>query len=132
MPRLVSSGLYVITDSQLIGGKALLPAVEAALRGGAGMVQYRDKSANQAQRFDEASGLAELCRHAAVPLIINDDIALAKAVGADGVHLGRDDAAATTARAELGPQAIIGISGYNQPEAALAAEADYIALGRLF
>ncbi|MDX1496720.1 MAG: thiamine phosphate synthase, partial [Salinisphaeraceae bacterium] len=103
----------------------------ATLRGGAGMLQYRDKTAPPEQRHAEAQALRQLCHQYAVPLIINDDIELARAVAADGVHLGGTDASPASARAVLGPQAIIGISGYNNAEAARNPEADYIAFGRL-
>lgn len=128
-------GLYAITDAALTPGDALIPAVAAALRGGARMVQYRDKGTDTRRRADEAAALAALCaRHGAL-LIVNDDVELAAAVGAAGVHLGRDDPDLHAARARLGRAAIIGVSCYNQltrAEAAAAAGADYVAFGRFF
>lgn len=130
--RLRQGGLYVITDAALLARPQLLPAVTAALRGGAGMVQYRDKSQDAQRRLRQARALLRLCQDHDVPLIINDDTELAAAIDADGVHLGRSDADPQATRKLLGPSAIIGISGYAEPEAALNPAADYIAFGCLF
>jgi thiamine-phosphate pyrophosphorylase len=132
---LAQGGIYVITDARLIAGEQLLTAVAAALRGGAALVQYRDKGdriKERSRRRREATALLALCHEQQVPLIINDDIELAAAIAADGVHLGREDASPALARQRLGHDAIIGISGYADPRAALTVEADYIAFGRLF
>ena len=102
-------GLYAITD----GPRAdLLDVVAQALAGGTRLLQYRDLSDNTARRRAEATALAQLCRAHGVPLIIDHDIALALAVGADGVHLGRDDDDPRAARAVLGEHAIVGVSCY--------------------
>jgi len=132
---LLPRGLYVLTDSTLIPDEKLIPAVAAAIAGGAVMVQYRDKSDDADKRRREAQDLVNLCRPLGVPLIINDDVALAATVGAAGVHLGRDDGDIAAARAALGPDAIIGVSCYNELEravAAAAAGADYVAFGSFF
>ena len=131
-PRLAACGLYAITDGPRTN---LLYAVAQALSGGAQIVQYRDKTTNAAQRHAEAVALRRLCDTHAVPLIINDDVALASAVGAAGVHLGRDDGDIAAARAELGGDSIIGVSCYDSIElarAAVAAGADYVAFGAFF
>lgn len=128
----IPRGLYALTDSQITPEERLVPAVAAAIAGGTVMVQYRDKGADDARRRWEAEDLSRLCRSLGVPLIINDDIALAEAVGAAGVHLGRDDGDIADARARLGAQAIIGASCYNDLQLAVrAAEAgaDYVAFG---
>lgn len=128
-------GLYVLTDSALIPDEKLVPAVAAAIAGGAVMVQYRDKSDDMGKRRWEAQDLVNLCRPLGVPLIINDDVALAAAVGAAGVHLGRDDGDIAAARATLGPGAIIGVSCYDDlalAAAAAAAGADYVAFGSFY
>ncbi len=128
-------GLYVLTDSTLIPDDKLVPAVAAAIAGGAVMVQYRDKSNDADKRRWEAQDLVNLCRPLGVLLIINDDVALAAAVGADGVHLGRDDGDIAAARAALGPDAIIGVSCYNDLGLAVAAQAagaDYVAFGSFY
>jgi thiamine-phosphate pyrophosphorylase len=129
------TGLYVITDSHLIPKDRLIDCVTRAIEGGAVMVQYRDKDHPPALREREAASLAGLCRRHGIPLIINDDIELARTVGADGVHLGREDGAPELARSRLGDQAIIGVSCYNRLEnARLAREqgASYLAFGRFF
>ncbi len=125
-------GLYVITNT--CENDSVLNRVEAALRGGACIVQYRDKSKDDAKRLHQAQAIVALCQEYSALSIINDDIALAQAVGADGVHVGRDDLALTQARAAL-PDKLIGVSCYNQIELALAAQeagADYVAFGRFF
>jgi thiamine-phosphate pyrophosphorylase len=124
------SGLYVITAAQ-----TSLDDVAAAIRGGASIVQYRDKSAETSKRLREAGALRRLCAGSGVRFIVNDDLALAAAVEADGVHVGREDAAVTSARERLGDRAIIGVSCYNdfaRAEAAARAGADYIAFGAFF
>lgn len=126
------SGLYAITDGSLTGGTDMVAQVRAAISGGARIVQYRDKSTDSVRRRQEATALQTLCQAADVPLIINDDVALAAAVGAKGVHLGRDDPALAGARERLGPHAIIGVSCYDQyslAESAKQAGADYVAFG---
>lgn len=128
-------GLYAITDTTASNPDALSDAVEAALQGGARVLQYRDKSDDRERRLREASTLRTLTRRYDVPLLINDDIELALAVGADGVHLGRDDAAIDRARARLASGSLVGISCYNRfdlAQQAAAAGADYIAFGSFF
>lgn len=125
-------GLYAITD----GPRAdLVEASAAALAGGARLLQYRDKTHDAARRADEARALQALCAAHGVPLIVNDDVELAAAVGAAGVHLGEDDLAVGAARARLGAQAIVGVSCYDSIERArrlAAAGADYLAFGAFF
>lgn len=128
-------GLYAITDSTLTPGPILVTAVEAAIRGGARLVQYRDKSVDTERRRREASALAALCRGHGVSFIVNDDVELALDCGADGVHLGREDVALAAARVRLGPRALIGVSCYDSLEAAVAAAhggADYVAFGSFY
>ena len=128
-------GLYAITDDQLTPASQLLPAVEAALQGGAVLVQYRSKTATDAERLSQATGLARLCGQAGVPLLINDDPPLARRVQASGVHLGQEDCSLPKARALLGEDAIIGITCHHRLELARAAKAngaDYLAFGRFY
>jgi len=128
-------GLYAITDSQLIPPGRLTECVAQAIAGGAKLIQYRDKQRRPRERLREAAALAILCRRHDVPLIINDDVELAAAVDATGVHLGITDASPARARERLGESAIIGISCYNRLDRArdaAAAGADYIAFGRFF
>ena len=134
MKPLPISGLYAITP-QYADVDVLLDQVRQALQGGARAVQYRDKSQDVALRFEQASELLGLCRDFAVPLIINDDLRLADLVGADGVHLGRDDVSLREARLILGRDRIIGVSCYNDLSLAHAAQdggADYVAFGSFF
>lgn len=128
------AGLYAITRETDDTGY-LLASVEAALRGGAAVVQYRDKSADVARQHEQASELLTLCQRYKVPLIINDSLRLADLVGADGVHLGRDDGAIHEARIVLGHDSIIGVSCYQSLELAVKAQmagADYVAFGSFF
>ena len=128
-------GLYAITDPTLTPPPRMPDEVRTALTGGAVMIQYRDKQSGPGERRVLAGALLRLCREARVPLIINDDLALAAELGADGVHLGRDDGDIEEARALLGPRVLIGVSCYNEfarAEAAARAGADYVAFGRFF
>ncbi|MDZ7661222.1 thiamine phosphate synthase [Thiohalophilus sp.] len=131
-PRLL--GLYAVTDGRLTG-EPLLEAVRAALAGGTRIVQYRDKSAEPQRRRHEATRLASLCRDYQALFLINDDVALAQEIDADGVHLGQTDATLSDARRQLGRHKLIGVSCNNRLERALAAQqqgADYVAFGRFF
>ena len=125
-------GLYAITPS-FKDFESLLKQVEAALAGGAKVMQLRDKSRRLTHA--QATLVLELCHAYAVPLIVNDDLELAHRIGADGVHLGREDAQAKEARKKLGPEAIVGISCYADLNRALYAEragATYVAFGAFF
>lgn len=128
-------GLYAVTDTRLSPGRRLLEDVSKALLGGAAVVQYRDKTGDASRRLAEAGELLRLCRDQGALLIINDDIELAGQIGADGVHLGAEDAAPSSAREQLGEDAIIGVSCYNRLDLAhraAALDVDYIAFGRFF
>jgi len=135
MSKGLRPGLYAITDSRLTPPALLTESVEAALRGGAVMVQYREKSAPMAERVTQARNLQAVCRSAGVPLLINDDPELAKRVGAAGAHLGQTDGSLAAARRLLGEQAIIGVTCHaDLTLAQLATEqgADYLAFGRFY
>ncbi len=126
-------GLYAITDSQLLAGK-FLAYVQAALDGGVTLLQYRDKSDDQARRLREADTLLKLCERYQTRLIINDDAELAARLGV-GVHLGQDDGPLTPARTLLGRQAIIGATCHARLDLAQQAAkegASYVAFGRFF
>jgi len=129
-----SKGLYAITDSQLLADGKLLPYCEAALRGGARLLQYRDKSQDRARRFSEACQLAALCQRYQAHLIINDDLELAVELGV-GLHLGQQDGSIRAARERLGKQAIIGATCHGSltlAQQALEEGASYLAFGRFF
>ena len=133
--RRLPRGLYVITDGRSRPLPALRRRAVAVLEGGAHVLQYRDKSGDSARRLREAEVLAEVCREAGATFIVNDDVALALAVAADGVHLGRDDDDIAAARAILGPTPLIGVSCYDSLERAAIlhdAGADYLAFGAVY
>lgn len=126
-------GVYAITDSQLLAGK-FLKYVEAALDGGITLLQYRDKSNDEARRLREAEKLRQLCERYSAHLIINDDAELAARLNV-GVHLGQTDGPLTPARALLGRKAIIGSTCHNRLDLAHQAAregASYVAFGRFF
>ena len=131
--RFPVQGLYVITRETEDSLDDWLAEVAAAIRGGAAVVQYRAKFPRDP--VGEASALLDLCRSASIPLIVNDDVELAAMIGADGIHLGREDGSLAAARKHLGDNALIGVSCYDSLERALdaaAAGADYVAFGRFF
>ncbi|UGA39840.1 thiamine phosphate synthase [Chromobacterium haemolyticum] len=126
-------GLYAITPDTEDSARLLSLAQAAAPH--IDILQYRNKSPNAALRLEQARALAELCRRHGVVFIVNDDVELAASVGADGVHLGRDDAALSAARRRLGAGALIGASCYDSLERArraVAAGASYVAFGAVF
>jgi thiamine-phosphate pyrophosphorylase len=126
-------GLYAVTP-EMPDTSRLAAIVEAAMAGGAALVQYRAKNVASELALEQARALVCVCRRGGVPLIINDALDLALAVGADGVHLGRDDLDAKTARARF-PRGLIGVSCYADPakaRAAAEAGADYVAIGSVF
>lgn len=129
------TGLYAITPHPSRCTQPLIPAVEQAIAGGTRVVQYRHKGSGPSGGRGRAEALLQVCRRHRIPLIINDDLELAAAIGADGVHLGRDDADPVAARRRLGADALIGISCYDSLDNARRAQAlgaDYAAFGRFF
>lgn len=128
------SGLYAVTP-ELADADLLSHKVEAAVRGGARIVQYRNKAASRSLRLGQLEQLVPICRRGGASLIVNDDAEMANEVGADGVHLGREDAGIAAARRLLGPGGWIGISCYNELQRArdaVTAGADYVAFGSFF
>jgi thiamine-phosphate pyrophosphorylase len=133
-PHFSVSGLYAITPDES-DTAALARKVELALRGGAQLLQYRNKGASSDVRKEQIATLLPLCRATGVPLIVNDDLGLALELGADGVHLGREDGDLVVARRALGSGKLLGSSCYADLECALAARAqgvDYVAFGAAF
>lgn len=127
-------GLYAITPDTA-DTEQLCALVEASLRGGASILQYRNKTASHALRVSQSRALLELCREYNVPFIINDNIKLCLAIDADGIHLGTSDGNLAESRARLGPDKILGASCYNRYELAMEAQArgaDYVAFGACF
>lgn len=126
--------IYLVTDDGCLQGRALIDCVREALEGGVTLVQYRAKTASSAEMYAEALQLKALCDSFNVPLIINDRLDIAMAVGAAGVHLGQDDLPCAVARKLLGEDYIIGVSAHNPAEAkaALQSGADYLGCGAVF
>lgn len=126
--------IYLVTDDGCLQGRALIDCVREALEGGVTLVQYRAKTASSAEMYAEALQLKALCDSFNVPLIINDRLDIAMAVGAAGVHLGQDDLPCAAARKILGEDYIIGVSAHNPAEAkaALQSGADYLGCGAVF
>ncbi|MDR5903928.1 thiamine phosphate synthase [Franzmannia qiaohouensis] len=134
-------GLYAITDATLLpDDRTLLNACDAALRGGLALLQYRDKSGDDARRWRQAAALASLCQEHAVPLIINDDTGLALRLrdagfAGVGLHLGQSDGELAEARQRLGGEALIGATCHASLELAERARVEgvsYVAFGRFF
>ena len=128
-------GLYAITSAADTDPARLAVRVRAAIDGGAAMIQYRAKDRTDDERHTAATLLLDLCWARRVPLIVNDDPALAADVGADGVHVGRDDGDVRSARRIVGDRCIVGVSCYDRLDLALAAAgegASYVAFGSFF
>lgn len=127
-------GLYAVTPDWPDTGR-LAAAVRDAIAGGAVLVQYRNKAADQRLRKRQARLLQGICAAAGVPLVINDDLAIALETGAAGLHVGRDDGAASAVRAKLGVGRLLGVSCYDEiarVDAAVAAGADIVGIGAMF
>jgi len=130
----VDYSLYVLTDATLARGRSHEEIVAAALRGGATLIQYREKNATTRQMIEQAARVRDLCRAYGVPLVINDRVDVALAVEADGVHVGPDDMPVALARRLLGRDKIVGASAGTvaEADAAIAAGADYLGVGAIF
>lgn len=130
----VPRGVYLITP-EWVDTVRLVSAVSAAIRGGAGAVQYRSKSATATLRREQAEALARITQSAGLPFFVDDDAALAIAVGADGLHIGLADGDPAEVRAKLPPAMMLGVSCYADLERvahAVRAGASYVALGVMF
>ena len=126
--------LYAVTDSHWLNGRTLHSVVKESLEGGVTFVQLREKQLDEAHFMEEAKDLQVLCREYNVPFIINDNVDIALAMDADGVHVGQSDMEAGDVRAKLGPDKIIGVSAQTVGQALLAQErgADYLGVGAVF
>lgn len=126
--------LYAVTDRAWVGRQTLCQQVEAALQGGVTCVQLREKHLDRDAFLAEARQLCALCRRYGVPFIVNDDLDVALACGADGVHVGQDDMPAAEVRRRAGRRLIVGVSAHTPEEARLAeaAGADYLGAGAVF
>ncbi|MBQ3693095.1 MAG: thiamine phosphate synthase [Clostridia bacterium] len=126
--------LYVITDRKLLGEHTIYTQVEEALKGGATIIQLREKNLGDEEFLNEAVLIKEICRKYNVPLIINDNVQVALKSGADGVHVGQDDMKAENVRKLIGGNKILGVSAHSVEEAILAEKngADYLGVGAIF
>ena len=120
--------LYAVTDRAWLRGRSLADCVKQAIAGGATFVQLREKDAPREDIVELGCELCGICRAAGVPFVVDDEVEIAREIGADGVHVGQDDMACENARALLGPDAIVGVSAQTveQALAAQAAGADYL------
>lgn len=134
MKAKIDYSIYLVTDEVALKGRELLPVVEEALQGGVTLVQYRNKNAEGGKLYAEALALKELCDKYNVPLIIDDRLDIAIAVGAAGVHIGQEDIPCNIARQVLGEDYIIGVSAHNPEEArqAIVDGADYLGCGAVY
>jgi len=126
--------LYVITDAKLSRGRSHLEVAQAAIEGGASIIQFREKEMTTRQLVETAGKIKELTEEADIPLIVNDRLDVALAVDADGVHVGQDDMPADMARQLIGPHKILGVSA-STVEEALQAEregANYVSASPVF
>ena len=130
----IDYSIYLLTDDACLLGRPLLECVEQALRAGVTLLQYRSKYKDGGAMYQEALALKELCDRYDVPLIINDRVDVALAVGAAGVHVGQDDLPCSVVRQLVGPDFVIGVSAHNPEEARKAAAdgADYLGCGAVF
>ena len=126
--------LYAVTDRHWLNGRTLYSQVEEALKGGATFIQLREKELDEEHFLEEAKEIKELCRRYQVPFVINDNVEIALAVDADGVHVGQSDMEAGDVRAKLGPDKIIGVSAQTVEQAVMAEQngADYLGVGAMF
>ena len=126
--------VYAVTDRAWLKGESLKAQVEKALKGGVTFVQLREKNLDRRLFLEEAAAIKALCDSFHVPFGINDDVEIALASGADGVHVGQEDMEAGLVRQKLGPGKILGVSAHSPEEAlrAQAAGADYLGAGAVF
>lgn len=126
--------LYGVTDRTWLDGRDLADVVEQSILGGVTMVQLREKDLAHDAFLEEARRIGQICRRHGVPFLIDDDVELAAAVGADGVHVGQHDMEAGMARAKVGPDMLLGVSAQTVEQAlrAQAAGADYLGVGAVF
>ena len=126
--------LYAVTDRHWLNGRSLRQVVEESLDGGVTMVQLREKQLEEGTFLEEAKELQALCRQRRIPFLVNDNVDIALAMNADGVHVGQSDMEALDVRKKLGPGKIIGVSAQTVEQALLAQAhgADYLGVGAVF
>ena len=129
------NGLYAITDPRLLPTERLITSVESALRGGARVIQYRDKTASDIELVNNAQSLRDLCADYQAKFIINDDLDLCLRINADGLHLGKSDGDITHARNKLGEEKLLGVTCHSDlvyAQNCIQQGVDYCAFGRIF
>ena len=126
--------LYAVTDRHWLNGRTLHEVVKESLDGGATFIQLREKNLDEAAFLEEAKDLQALCKEYGVPFVVNDNVDIAIAMNADGVHVGQSDMEAGNVREKLGPDKIIGVSAQTVEQAVLAEQhgADYLGVGAVF
>lgn len=126
--------LYAVTDRHWLNGRTLHEVVKESLDGGATFIQLREKNLDEAAFLEEAKDLQALCKEYGVPFVVNDNVDIAVAMNADGVHVGQSDMEAGNVREKLGPDKIIGVSAQTVEQAVLAEQrgADYLGVGAVF
>ena len=126
--------LYAVTDRHWLNGRELADVVKESLDGGVTMLQLREKTLEEDKFLEEAKLLQTLCRERKIPFIINDNVDIAVAMDADGVHVGQSDMEALDVRAKVGPDKIVGVSAQTVEQALLAEKhgADYLGVGAVF
>ena len=126
--------LYAVTDRHWLNGRSLYEVVKESLDGGATFIQLREKTLDEASFLDEARQIKKLCEEYKVPFVISDNVEIAMAIDADGVHVGQSDMEAGNVREKLGPDKIIGVSAQTVEQAVLAEKrgADYLGVGAVF
>ena len=126
--------LYAVTDRHWLNGRTLYEVVKESLDGGATFIQLREKTLDDETFLKEAKELQQLCKEYQVPFVINDNVDIAIAMDADGVHVGQSDMEAGDVRKKLGPDKIVGVSASTVEEAVLAEKrgADYLGVGAVF
>lgn len=134
MSRRIDLSVYLVTDPDLCADRGLIDTVLAAVQGGATIVQLRDKTAPDNKLIEQGQALKAALSSTGVPLIVNDRIGVAAAIGADGVHVGQADESIEAARAHLGPNALVGLSIQTEAHARTleALQVDYVGIGPVF
>lgn len=130
----IDYSLYLVTDRDILDGRDLCRAVEESIKGGVTLVQLREKFIDDEKFLEIAKELQKVTKKYNIPLIINDNVKIAKIIDAEGVHIGQSDESLEEARAELGPDKIIGVSvgSIEEAQKAEAGGADYLGIGTVF
>jgi thiamine-phosphate pyrophosphorylase len=124
--------LYVIIDAGWLNNRSVQNIAEGVIRGGAGVIQYRDKVSDSRRFFENAAIIREVTKHYHIPFVVNDRVDMAVAVASDGVHLGKKDLSAVIARKLVGEEMFIGVSVSSETDLSLCEHGDYAGVGAVF